>query len=184
VKPPPLEPFVKKMASSEIFLTSSNVNANALLVSTRTEPSKVEPAPLAPFVDKTASSEDIYFSVSDEKATSEDIPATTNAPVTASAAASVAAATVISEKTNKINSEVKPAPTTPLVYEMLPSDFSNPTDAPVTASAVVPAAVPTPTEAESNVVPPALSVGNGEAPLSPSTQKKKCFLRLQLRWLG
>jgi hypothetical protein len=74
-------------------------------------------------VNETASSEDIYFDASDKKMPSEDIPATTNAPIT--------------------------------------------------SSAVVPAAVSTQTEAASIVMPPALSIENGEAPLLPSTPPKK-----------
>jgi hypothetical protein len=179
VKPVPLAPFVKKTASSENFLTSSNVNTNALLVSTGNKPSKVEPAPPVPFVDKTVSSKDIYFEASDEKVPSEDI--------------------VVSEKTNEINSEVKPAPTTPPVYEMAPSYFLASTNSPAAASIAVPAAavtvvskktyktksevksaprtplVSTPTPTKANVAPPALSVENREAPPSPSTPQGKAL---------
>jgi hypothetical protein len=48
----------------------------------------------------------------------------TNTPVTESAVEHVAAATVISENTNETKSEEKPAPTTPSVNEVAPSDFS------------------------------------------------------------
>jgi hypothetical protein len=52
-------------------------------------------------------------------------------------------------------------------------NIPNLTSAPVTSSAVVPAAFPTQTEAASNVVPPVLSIENGEAPQWPSTPKEK-----------
>jgi hypothetical protein len=48
-------------------------------------------------LDETVSTEYIYLDASDEKAQSEDIPATTNAPVTACADAPAAtAATIVS----------------------------------------------------------------------------------------
>jgi hypothetical protein len=67
-----------------------------------------------------ASSEDIYFSVSDEKVPSEDISATTNKPVAASATPPASAAILKPEAVNKTDCELKLAPRTPLVSETAP----------------------------------------------------------------
>jgi hypothetical protein len=90
-------------------------NVNAISIHTGIKSSEMKPVPLAPFVDKTVSSKDIYFGTSNEKAPSEDIPATTNAPVTESTTAPVTAVTVISEKTNETKCEEELAPTIPPV---------------------------------------------------------------------
>jgi hypothetical protein len=107
------------MVPSEYFSAKSIKNSDAILISTETMPSEMDLAPPASFVNKTASSEDIYFDASDKKTSSENFSNFTNAPISESAVEHVAAATVISEKTNKTKSEEKPAPTMPSVNEII-----------------------------------------------------------------
>jgi hypothetical protein len=105
--------FEDKTASSENFLAKSIENSNAISISTGTKPSEMEPALPVSF-------EDIYFDASDKETPTEDIPATTNMPVTSSAvvlaavptkteAASIGGPPVLSIE----NEEAPPLPSTP-----------------------------------------------------------------------
>jgi hypothetical protein len=80
-----------------------------------------------------------------KSAPSEETSPPSNAPVTASAAAPVTAAIVVSEKTNNTKCEEELAPPMPSVPKSVSSgETTPPTDAPVTASVASPAGKSTP----------------------------------------
>jgi hypothetical protein len=97
---------LRTTASSENFSAKSIENSNTISISAGIKSREAKPAlpalsaPPASFVNEAAPSEDIYFDAADKKTPSENFSNFTNAPITESAVEHVAAAIVVSEKTN------------------------------------------------------------------------------------